>query len=135
MAETLLSEAVSTRRVGVKESNPAIVRSNDGVDYREGEDNDVTEDGSDGTASDASSVVFENGSKNRRNQWIFFVIPDSFQCTVILEALLENIQYGLAEPITLGFFPYFTHGATNGSNIDRESSSEKQDGTDNLESE
>lgn len=44
-------------------------------------------------------------------QWVFFKIPDCFMCTEILESLLENIQFGLGEPITLGFLPYFTHNS------------------------
>lgn len=50
-----------------------------------------------------------------RNQWIQFSTPDAFQCTQVLESLLENIYFAIGEPLTLGFSPFFTQ------NIDGES--------------
>lgn len=48
-------------------------------------------------------------SSDVRDQWFRFKLHDIFQCTEVLDCLLENIQFFLGEPITLGFFPYFTH--------------------------
>lgn len=43
-------------------------------------------------------------------QWMGLTVPDCFHCTEVLEGLLEALQFFLGEPITLGLFPYFTHG-------------------------
>lgn len=36
-------------------------------------------------------------------------MQDSLQCTEVLEVLLETIQFGLGEQLTLGFLPYYPH--------------------------
>lgn len=45
---------------------------------------------------------------DKKQQWIYFKAPDSVRCTPVMELLLENINFALGEPITLGFIPYVT---------------------------
>lgn len=41
-----------------------------------------------------------------------FKIADAFQSPTINEKQMENLQFALGEPVTLGFLPFFTHGDT-----------------------
>lgn len=44
-----------------------------------------------------------------KNQWVMFKVVDAFKCTEVLELLMENVQFVLGEPISLGLLPFFTH--------------------------
>lgn len=67
-------------------------------DGEESEDTDAIQD------TDNAAVDFRNG-------WVYFKVADSFACTKVLELLMENINFASGEPLTLGFFLFFTHSA------------------------
>lgn len=51
-----------------------------------------------------------SGKIDLNNQWVGFKVHDCFVSPEVLECLLEAIQFIMGAPITLGLFPYFTHG-------------------------
>lgn len=88
-------------RVDVLREHPGRVSDGEESGSDESEEAHNSDDGAEGSA--------ERCPIDLKNQWVFFRIEDSFRCTEVLEALMENIQFALGEPITLGFLPYFTH--------------------------
>lgn len=76
-------------------------------DRNDGEDD--SSDSSNGSEHSDRTGRNSDAVNGIRAQWVTFNVPGSFKCTEVLDCLLENIQFAFGEPITLGFFPYFTH--------------------------
>lgn len=82
------------------------------VDEEESSDDDEDGPGSNGNKR---TTAFR---KILENQWIYVKVPDAFQCTEVFEALLENIMFFLGEPVTIGFFTFFTHYGDDANDVD-----------------
>lgn len=96
--------------------NWTLTRRNSMV-HRDSLSDSSDEEDIDSASSDGENSTWEcagEGSRSTmsevKDEWIRFKLHDSFHCTEVMEGLLENIQFFLGEPITLGLFPFFTHG-------------------------
>lgn len=78
--------------------------------YNGTEEGDERKESDSGSESTSSRDDSEEQGKDIRTEWMTIKIEDCIQSTEVFESLLENIMFVLCEPITLGFFPFFTHG-------------------------
>lgn len=78
------------------------------VDEHEEHESDVT-DSSDSEVEGKGKKCVRKSGVDIKQEWVYFKLSDCFKCTEVLEALLENIQFVLGEPMTLGFFPFRPH--------------------------
>lgn len=110
---------------------------NGGTEAGAAEETDDSDAESDGSETLGGSELNGTGSSDIRMQWIYFKVADSFRCPSIMDLLLENIQFALGEPITLGFLPYFTHNSSTETGVEDEDtvegpSTSKDDGIDSF---